>query len=619
MRINWVFFGFYFVITAFIHTLHVFLIDPVTHSSTYLFATYTILECFLETAILILGASWIQRSFPRWMNGYILIVFFLFLTHLIDFVIVRFVDMSFWYAIHFVSQETCANFIALLIATNISFFIWIGIGLGGATLILLGLFLYRITDSWRKTLRPLPFFSTLSVVSIAFLSLDHQVSTTSSIVCFDRLEKALPWKKTLFATPHPSLVLEAPLQTIASEDELLRHLDSRAFSLKHQPDIYLFIIESLRNDFITAEIAPHIYQFKEENISFQTGFSNANATHLSWYSIFHSRFPFEWKKASLEPEMQGSLPLRLLKKMGYKIHVASSAHLDFYEMDEIIFGKEEYLADSLFTPGDEYKELYLRDRATIDHLITKMQTPGGGRVFITFLDATHFDYSWPKEISPFTPYQENIEYLGALVSKKIPEGFINRYKNAIYCIDSLFARFSNALKTIPGGEEAAIILTGDHGEEFYEQGHLFHTSELSYQQITPPLYYRLGKNPAVKNWIQCTTSCHMDIFPTLFHYLIGEDLMKPVLQGQSIFREDRWPFTLIARFNASRVPYEYCLHNDKNKLIFELSNDTDPFASRELKILSKRNLHDDMLPQDAPALQEEFGPALKRLFPSPIQ
>ena len=136
---------------------------------------------------------------------------------------------------------------------------------------------------------------------------------------------------------------------------------------------------------------------------------------------------------------------------------------------------------------------------------------------------------------------------------------------------------------------------------------------------TNGVYYRLGKNATVKEWVQCNTTCHMDIFPSLFHYLIGEDLMQPVLQGQSIFREDRWPFTLIARFNASRVPYEYCIHNDKNKLIFALSNDTDPFSSRELKILSKRNLHDDTLPQDASALQEEFGPALKHLFPSPMQ
>lgn len=619
MKINWIFFGFYFVVTAVIHILHVFLIDPVINSSTYLFASYTLFQCALETGILILGASWIQQAFPRWMNFYILVVFFLFLTHLIDFALVRFVDMSFWYAVHFTSQETYANFIELLVASNISFLIWISLGLGGVTLILSGLFLYRMTDPWRRIVKPLPFFLTLGMMSLAFISLDHRVSTTESILCFDRLEKALPWKKTLFATPHPSLLLDAPLQRVASEEELLRHLDSRAFSLKHQPDIYLFIIESLRNDFITQEIAPHLYQFKQENISFQTTFSNANATHLSWYSLFHSRFPFEWKKASLEEKKQGSLPLRLLKKMGYKIHVSSSTTLNFYQMNQILFGNGEYLADSLFTPHKECTELYLRDRATMDHLITQMQTPGSGRVFILFLDATHFDYSWPKETTPFFPYQNKIDYLDALFSKKASEGLINRYKNAVYFIDTLFAQFSNALMATPGGQDAAIIITGDHGEEFYEQGNLFHTSELSYQQITPPLYYRLGKNAAVKEWVQCNTTCHMDIFPSLFHYLIGEDLMQPVLQGQSIFREDRWPFTLIARFNASRVPYEYCIHNDTNKLIFALSNDADPFSSRELKILSKRNLHDDTLPQDASALQEEFGPALKHLFSSPKQ
>lgn len=620
MQINWLFFGFYFFATATLHVIHVFLADPFITSSTYLFATYTLSQCALETGILILCASWVKRSFPRWKTFYILAVFLLFLTHFIAFPLERFGDMSFWDALQrFVLRETFTNFVELLLASNIPIFIWILMGLGGSLLMLSGLVLYRFTNQWEKSFHLSRFFLVLSLICLSLIYMDYHINTTHSLVCLDRLKRVLPWKGNFFSADHPTLLLENSLQSIDSEEELLSHLDSRAFSLVHRPDIYLFVVESLRNDFITAEITPHLHQFKEANVSFQTAFSNANGTHLSWYSIFHSRFPFDWEKESLEKEKKGSLPLRLLKKMGYKIHVCSSARLHFYQMNTILFGEGEYLADSLFMPEESFDEPYLKDSAVIDHLITEMQKPGSGRIFITFLDGTHFDYSWPREVSPFVPYQEPLNYVGALFSKTCPQPLINRYRNALHFIDSLFGKVSEALETAPGGQEAAVVFTGDHGEEFFEQGNLFHISGLSYQQITPPLYYRFGKNTSIKDRVQCKTTCHMDIFPTLFQYLLGEDVMHSVLQGQSIFRKDRWPYTLIARFNAGHTPFEYCIHNDENKLTFEFSNDADPFASKELRILSTKNLHDDILSQDAEALQEEFGPALKHLFPSRVQ
>jgi hypothetical protein len=610
MKINWIFFGLYFCTVAAVHVLHVFLIDPEVNSSTYLFGAYTLLECALETALLFLCAYWIQRALPRLMNLFVMALFLLLCSHLIDFALVRFVDMSFWYALHFAAQETYSNLIELLIASNVSLWIWLLMVVGGAGLVCAGLFFYRLTDRWNIMIPTKGLFLTISALVITFISLDMHLSSNPALAYLDRLEKALPWKKNLFSAPLESLLVEAPLEHSASEEELMRHLDSRAFSLQHQPDIYLFVIESLRHDVITEEIAPHIHQFKQANLSFPLSFSNANATHLSWYALFHSRFPFEWKRASLEERKSGALPLRLLKQMGYKIHVASSARLNYYQMHEILLGDGQALADSVFV--SEGTELYKRDEAAIHHLVEEMGKPGSGRVFLVFLDATHFDYSWPREKSCFFPYQEKIDYLGAMLSKTGPEPLINRYKNAVHFVDSLFGEFMQALSKTPGGEEAVVVLTGDHGEEFYEQGNLFHNSGLSYQQITPPIYYRLSQTPAEK---PTQTTCHMDIFPTIFHYLIGEDLMQPVLRGQSIFKKERWPFTLIARFNASRTPTEYCLHSNETKLIFALGDEADPCTSKELKILSKKNLHDVTLPQDVNSLQEEFGPALRRLFP----
>ncbi|MBI2811274.1 MAG: sulfatase-like hydrolase/transferase [Candidatus Melainabacteria bacterium] len=396
----------------------------------------------------------------------------------------------------------------------------------------------------------------------------------------------------------------------------MQKLDSRVFSLARKPDIYLFVIESLREDFITALNAPHLKNFKQENVSFPMGLSNANATHIAWFSLCYSQFPFYWGKVDPEEWKGGSTPLRILKKMGYKIHVSSSARLGYFQMDRVIFGEGQHLADSLFAPEEEdVDEPYVRDQKSIDNLLSEMNKEGSGRFFLVFLDATHFDYSWPKEATHFSPYEEKINYFKAAMSSSGVEGIKNRYRNAIHYVDSLFGQFYEALKKSPGGKEAVVVVTGDHGEEFYEQGNLFHASSLTHPQMHIPLYYRFGEKEEFKRRSPCHMSCQMDVFPTLFHYLIGEDLMGDVLQGQSIFKQERWPYTIIARFNAIRNPSEFCIHDGHKKILAEFTDEKDIFNSKGLKIFSTKNCSDENLTNDIDAIQDGFGKAFDRIFP----
>ncbi len=597
------------------------MIEPTFTLSTWFFAAYALAQCVLETLILVLFAGVIALYLPRMINFYAVVVFFLFLAHIIDFPLVRLMDMSFWYALHFISQESYENFIELLLASNVSIFVWAMAGLAGLALLMSGIFVYRGT--WRLARRrplvvSLPLISAMACcVCFFLLSWDWGIKTRISTLYFDRFEKTLPWKSTFFPPRTDFLSLKRGLKDFEGEEELMHKLDSRVFALSHKPDIYLFIVESLREDFITEENSPRLHAFKQENVSFDLALSNANATHISWFSLFHSKFPYYWGKMDPEEWKGGSIPLRLLKKMGYKVYVSTSARLTYYQMNRLIFGDGEHLADRMFIPDEqECGEPYLRDVSAIDNLIEEMQNEGSGRMFIVFLDATHLDYSWPRESSPFGPYEEKINYFKAALSRGGLDGIINRYRNALYFVDGQFSRFLTALEKTPGGREAVVVLTGDHGEEFYEHGNLFHASSLSHPQTNPPLYYRFGEKGPLKELIDCKMTCHMDIFPTLFHYLTGEDLLGEVLQGQSIFSRDRWPYTVIGRFNASRTPYEYCIHNGAEKIIAEFSDERDIFSSQGLKILSTKNCKDENLCKELGQIHEVFDPALDRIFSS---
>src|SRR5262245_34794152 len=116
--INYLFFGFYFLFISFIHVYHVFLIESNVSFSRYFFVFYAIVQCAIETILLVLFANAIKIFFKtKAMALYSTVVFFLMLTHVIDFPLVRFMDMSFWYALNFISAESPQNFLELLYAS----------------------------------------------------------------------------------------------------------------------------------------------------------------------------------------------------------------------------------------------------------------------------------------------------------------------------------------------------------------------------------------------------------------------------------------------------------------------------------------------------------------------
>lgn len=620
--INYIFFGAYFAFVAFVHVFHVLLIEPTLSLSTFFFILCAIVQCAVETLLLIFLGCLIFSYLPRLMPVFVLSVFFLFLSHLIDFPLVRLMDMTFWYALHFITQESYENFIELLLASNVSLIVWILAGIGGVGLLMSGLFLYRLSEKWirgRYLFVSLPMLgAAVGTTTLFLISWDFGLNSHLSRAFSDRYQKTLPWKTTFFPHQRDYVTLTAALSEPQSEEELMKKLDSRVFALAHKPDIYLFVVESLREDFITEENTPHLSRFKKDNLSFDMAFSNANATHISWFSLFHSQFPFYWGKVIPDEWKGGSLPLRLLKKMGYKIFVSSSARLTYYQMNRLIFGEGEYLADALFIPDDDESiEAYIRDQKAMDQVATEMAKGASGRVFIVFLDATHLDYSWPKEMTQFYPVIDKINYFTAGFSKQGLIRIKNRYRNALFFVDSLFGNFFKTLEESPGGQDAVVIVTGDHGEEFYEHGNLFHASSLSHPQMHIPLYYRFGKNTEIKEKAARKMTCHMDIFPSVFHYLIGEDLMGDVMQGESVFKSNRWPYTIIARFNASRSPYEFCIHNSVSKLLAHFSDAKDIFHSKGLKILSIKNCQDENIDQEIDTIHAEFDSAFERLFPTP--
>ncbi len=618
-RLNYVYFGALFILLAVLHIFHIRLIEEGTDVNRLFYMVYAVGQSLFEVGVLVLVSAWAAEKFPAFAQGFFIVgTFVLFLIHLVDFPLMRIMDMSIWYSISIVFAESFDNFVEMLRATNVQLTTWLLLGVGVGATVLISILLFRLAD--RLSARKPFYFSyaaafifTFSVISSLFV-FDYQLSPIAAAKKDDKFLKTLPWKTTFLTAAYPKWVLNGFLTQKPSEAWFQENLAALEVKPLAKPNIYLFISESMREDFITPETAPTLSQFRSEELSFPSAVSGANATHLSWFSIFHSAYPLSWKDRQPQNWSGGSLPLQIFKKAGYKIHVLSASRLNFYQMDTIIFGDHHLLADDFQVFAEEGgDENHVYDAKCIDRLIEKMQTSEEGHLFIVFLEGTHFDYSWPPHLElPSRPISNAIDYFRITYSKDDLEGIKNRYRHAIYHIDRQFNRFLTALKSHPRHEEAVIVFTGDHGEEFFEEGRIFHASNLNQAQTHVPLYYRLpSKKPS------CTLTSHLDIFPTLLDYVLGDHVIgkvEPWFDGESITRPKHKPFAISARYNASRTPYEYLITTEEEFLVARFEKRNDIRSSKTLEIVSRKDSQGKPLETALDQLEQRYRSIIRTLI-----
>jgi glucan phosphoethanolaminetransferase (alkaline phosphatase superfamily) len=611
--VNYIYFGVLFLFLSILHVYHVFLIENSTGLDQFYYTVYALGQCAIEVLLLMVIGHALSRISHKLSIVFIMATFLLFLTHLIDFPLVRIMGMSFWYALDMMLAESLGNFIELLYATHTPIIYWVLAGLAAVLIPILGIVIYRGAHrlSQKKPIHFSKSVAGMTLFSAVFFLLvfDVKVSKIASPAQAAHFLEALPWKTTFFP-PAPSQLEIGQLPHKPTENEYLSYLQTINLKGVKKPNIFLFVAESLREDFITPQVAPALSSFRENNISFPQAFAAANATQFSWFSIFHSVYPFYWERREPQEWKSGSLPLQILKKAGYRVHVYSASRLQFYHMDERLFGKETSLADTLRVFGlDEERENHENDAECIATLMEDLSAHPEGHVFVVFLESTHFGYSWPHQES-FIPAPE-LDYLSLTCSNDQIEGVKNRYRNAIHFIDGLFGQFLKKLSSVPGGEDSVVVFTGDHGEEFFEHEHVFHASNLNTMQIHVPLYFRLGTARASPSR---EISTHLDIFPTILDHVLGHPHFASWFDGESILRPSKKNFAIATRYNASRSPFEFLIHTGKEQLVARFTEQSAIFTSQALEIISHRDEKDQMVDVHLDQIKQQFKTPLEMLF-----
>ncbi|MBN1930691.1 MAG: sulfatase-like hydrolase/transferase [Desulfobacterales bacterium] len=310
------------------------------------------------------------------------------------------------------------------------------------------------------------------------------------------------------------------------------------------PNIIWIFSDAWRWDMFNENLTPHIWDFSKKATVFTDHYSGGYCTRFGVFSAFYGLYGFYWHP--FLAERQGPVIIDELKKIGYDFRMIGSASFQNPEFIQTAF---------VAIPEKTIDNLKGKNAAEKDPLITHefqnfLEKRDKKQPFFSFLfyDAPHGSFSYPDAYERFKPAIKKPNYL--TVREKHKDALKNAYMNAIGFNDDEIGKVLDSVEKTGLLDNTIIIISSDHGEEFYESGYYGHNSAFSMEQTKIPLIlYVPGMQPSRINYM----TSHLDIVPTLLE-LIGYTTEPSVYcQGKSLFDGKGHDFTVSSGWDTCAV------------------------------------------------------------------
>ncbi|MCE5276384.1 MAG: sulfatase-like hydrolase/transferase [Deltaproteobacteria bacterium] len=299
--------------------------------------------------------------------------------------------------------------------------------------------------------------------------------------------------------------------------------------MKQYPNIIWIVIDSWRFDMLSPEVTPNIFRFSRDALVFKNHHSGGNASRFGVFSLVYGVYGSYWQ--SFLAERQSPVLLDELEKLGYDFTILSSTSLTNPEFRKTAFVKlSRYINDALPGHGSEQ-----RDPELARTFIQWISERKGDRPFYAFLffDAPHGPSTYPREFEKYKPSNLSPNYVTTGKNDVVP--LFNSYRNAILFDDFLVGKVLAEIKRRGLDRNSIILITGDHGEEYFENGFWGHTSAFTRYQTQVPLVLSV---PGQAHCEVTSLTSHLDVVPTtlgLLGYTTPPELYsqgRPMLDGR---------------------------------------------------------------------------------------
>ncbi len=406
-----------------------------------------------------------------------------------------------------------------------------------------------------------------------------------------------------------------------------------------RPNLLLVVIDTLRADHLGCygygrATSPVLDRLAESGVLFERAYAQSSWTKPSTASLLTGRLPSQHQaltEAARLPDAEVTVAERL-RATGYRTAVLSANPWvtpeygfdqgvdDFYSVYDERFARVPLVMQVLkrFSQATDGKmRLYnrvkylvlgelsttARDTRLVDEAVRWLDAHGGERFFLyVHMMSPHHPYDPPPPFDRFVPdraYRPVKNYprksyrffeRGDAMAPDDLADLVGRYDGDVLYADTELGRLLDALERRGLAASTAVLVTADHGEEFFDHGNWGHGQSVYEELVHVPLLLRLPSAAARTARVHTPVS-HADVVPTLLA-LAGVPAV-PALTGRSLAlapdgeptRGDHALVELLYRYGEARALVQGTqklvqLHDGdrRQSLLFDLAS--DPFEAR---------------------------------------
>jgi len=366
------------------------------------------------------------------------------------------------------------------------------------------------------------------------------------------------------------------------------------YNLTGKKHLVVIVLESGRGEVVNKQIdgrlvAPNLNNLAEQGLSFANTFSHTGFTSSSLSSLFSGTLGYFSPEHSL---------FQILNRSGYEIRIFSAQDESWGGIDEVLKTRENSTffydaqvgSDKRVFPSKLPSSIKLSEQTLWEEF--KRQSDAidwNTPQFLYFnFQAAHFPY-----------YHEFMSK--TFVDKGIPRSQINidnkswlenTYWNSLNYSDQYIGKIIDEIKRLGVWQDTLFLVTADHGEELFDQGHLGHGFLVSDVQTHIPLVTNQ------KDFQIVQPAGLIDFKNAIMSYLSSQPLKAPV-QRPFVFQfigSLEAPQKIAMRFSATEViemnllEMTVTLHHKQSILTFEDALLNEQLA-KDLKLLVNHWAH----------------------------
>ncbi len=311
----------------------------------------------------------------------------------------------------------------------------------------------------------------------------------------------------------------------------VRLVDNLSPALGARPNIFVFVIDAMRPDYLGAynprvNYTPNLDAFARDSIVLHNAYSQYAGTSLSEPALWSGAMMLH--AHYLQPFSKVNGLEQMLRADNYKMVVS---------MDEVV--KE------ILQPSDDLVKLDM-DKKLWNHLEIGDTLRQAEAVLETHTDSQGpiFFYDQPKNVHQFARND-----VPSPTSQHWPDrpGLNTRITYEVHWVDARLGEFFSYLKQRGMYDNSIIIVTSDHGDATGEFGRMSHSTSIWPEIMHVPLIIHLpAKMREHLVYDDTRVSTLTDVTPTLYYLLGHRPIVQNQVYGRPLFAEtkqelDRYP------------------------------------------------------------------------------